>query len=45
MKAFSVMPLDQHLSANGVTLENDNATVGSVGVRPGSILLLKVSDV
>ena len=42
MKVFSVMPLDQHLSVEGKTLEDDQI-LGAAGVRPGSILLLKVS--
>jgi hypothetical protein len=42
MKLYSVMPLDQHLSLNGKVLE-DGETLGAAGVRPGSILLLKVS--
>lgn len=42
MKLFSVMPLDQHLSLNGNVLEDDDI-LGTAGVRPGCILLLKVS--
>ena len=42
MKLFSVMPLDQHLSIDGKVLE-DGEILGAAGVRPGSILLLKVS--
>jgi hypothetical protein len=42
MKSFSVMPLDQHLSVDGKKLEDDS-TLGAAGVRPGSLLLLKVS--
>ena len=42
MKLFSVMPLDQHLSVDGKVLE-DGEILGAAGVRPGSILLLKVS--
>ena len=36
------MPMDQHLSLNGVALVNDEATLRSLGIRPGSLLLLKV---
>ena len=36
------MPMDQHLSLNGVALTDDTATVISLGIRPGSLLLLKV---
>ena len=43
MKQFSAMPLDQHLSMNGRMLEDD-MTLGVAGVRPGSILLLKVRN-
>ena len=43
MKLYSVMPLDQHLSLNGKVLE-DGETLGAAGVRPGSILLLKVDE-
>lgn len=41
MKLFCVMPLDQHLSLDGRTLQDD-VTLGDSGVRPGNILLLKV---
>ena len=41
MKLFSAMPLDQHLSMDGKILEDDQI-LGAAGVRPGSILLLKV---
>ena len=41
-KMFCVMPLDQHLSLDGKALEDDQI-LGAAGVRPGSILLLKVS--
>ncbi|CAB4022284.1 ubiquitin carboxyl-terminal hydrolase 48-like [Paramuricea clavata] len=43
MKLFSVMPLDQHLSVDGKKLEDDS-TLGAAGVRPGSVLLLKVDE-
>ncbi|XP_028393956.1 ubiquitin carboxyl-terminal hydrolase 48-like [Dendronephthya gigantea] len=43
MKLFSVMPLDQHISFNGNVLEDDN-TLGTAGIRPGCILLLKVDE-
>ena len=42
MKLYSVMPLDQHLSVEGKALEDDQI-LGAAGIRPGSILLLKVS--
>lgn len=44
MKSFSVMPMDQHLSLNGVALTEDTATVMSLGIRPGSLLLLKIDE-
>jgi len=44
MKSFSAMPMDQHLSLNGVALVNDEATLRSLGIRPGSLLLLKVDE-
>jgi hypothetical protein len=37
------MPLDQHLSVDGKKLEDDS-TLGAAGVRPGSVLLLKVDE-
>ena len=36
------MPMDQHLTLNGVALADDEATLISLGIRPGSLLLLKV---
>ena len=42
MKCFSVMPMDQHLTLNGIPLTEDEATLISLGIRPGSLLLLKV---
>ena len=42
MKCFSVMPMDQHLTLNGIALTKDEATLISLGIRPGSLLLLKV---
>jgi len=38
------MPMDQHLSLNGVALTEDTATVMSLGIRPGSLLLLKIDE-
>ena len=42
MKSFSVMPMDQHLTLNGIPLADNAATLRSLGIRPGSLLLLKV---
>lgn len=44
MKSFSVMPMDQHLSLNGDALTDDAATLISLGIRPGSLLLLKIDE-
>ena len=42
MKAFKVAPYDQHLMFNGVPLLDGLATLGHLGIIPGSTLLLKV---
>ena len=42
MKSFSVMPMDQHLALNGVPLSNNDATLLTLGIKPGSLLLLQV---
>lgn len=42
MHAFSVAPFDQNLSINGKILSDDTATLGSLGVIPESVILLKV---
>ncbi|PFX23853.1 Ubiquitin carboxyl-terminal hydrolase 48 [Stylophora pistillata] len=44
MKSFSVMPIDQHLTLNGIPLTDNAATLRSLGIRPGSLLLLKVRN-
>ncbi|KAL9971020.1 hypothetical protein ACROYT_G023497 [Oculina patagonica] len=44
MKSFSVMPMDQHLTLNGVTLSNNEATLLSLGIKPGSLLLLQIDE-
>ncbi|XP_048581076.1 ubiquitin carboxyl-terminal hydrolase 48 isoform X2 [Nematostella vectensis] len=44
MKAFSVMPMDQHLSLKGVQLTDDEAMIGRLGIRPGCLLLLKTDE-
>ena len=44
MKSFSAMPMDQHLTLNGIKLTDDEATLISLGIRPGSLLLLKVCE-
>lgn len=42
MHAFSVAPFDQNLSIDGKILSDDTATLGSLGVIPESVILLKV---
>lgn len=42
MHAFSVAPFDQNLSLDGKILSDDTATLGSLGVIPESVILLKV---
>ena len=36
------MPMDQHLTLNGVPLSNNDATLITLGIKPGSLLLLQV---
>lgn len=43
MHAFSVAPFDQNLSLDGKILSDDTATLGSLGVIPESVILLKVT--
>ncbi|XP_010225198.1 PREDICTED: ubiquitin carboxyl-terminal hydrolase 48-like, partial [Tinamus guttatus] len=43
MHAFSVAPFDQNLSIDGKILSDDTATLGSLGVIPESVILLKVT--
>lgn len=44
MHAFSVAPFDQNLSIDGKILTDDCATLGTLGVIPESVILLKVSN-
>ncbi|XP_015268118.1 PREDICTED: ubiquitin carboxyl-terminal hydrolase 48 isoform X3 [Gekko japonicus] len=44
MHAFSVAPFDQNLSIEGTTLTEDSATLGSLGVTPESVVLLKADE-
>ncbi|XP_060115140.1 ubiquitin carboxyl-terminal hydrolase 48 [Heteronotia binoei] len=44
MHAFSVAPFDQNLSMEGTTLTEDSATLGSLGVTPESVVLLKADE-
>ena len=36
------MPMDQHLTLNGVPLSNNDAALITLGIKPGSLLLLQV---
>ncbi|XP_075704857.1 ubiquitin carboxyl-terminal hydrolase 48 isoform X2 [Rhinoderma darwinii] len=44
MHAFSVAPFDQNLSLDGKVLNDDCATLGSLGVVPESVILLKADE-
>lgn len=44
MHAFSVAPFDQNLSIDGKILTDDCATLGTLGVIPESVILLKVRN-
>lgn len=44
MGAFNVMPNDQHLkTAEGVQLNNNDATLADLAILPGTLILAKVS--
>lgn len=45
MHAFSVAPFDQNLSIDGKILSDDCATLGTLGVIPESVILLKVGNI
>lgn len=44
MHAFSVAPFDQNLSIDGKILNDDCATLGTLGVIPESVILLKADE-
>ncbi|XP_044523778.1 ubiquitin carboxyl-terminal hydrolase 48 isoform X4 [Gracilinanus agilis] len=44
MHAFSVAPFDQNLSIDGKVLNDDTATLGTLGVIPESVILLKADE-
>ncbi|KAM4651925.1 LOW QUALITY PROTEIN: ubiquitin carboxyl-terminal hydrolase 48 [Discoglossus pictus] len=44
MHAFSVAPFDQTLSIEGKILNDDAATLGTLGVIPESVILLKADE-
>ncbi|XP_061187615.1 ubiquitin carboxyl-terminal hydrolase 48-like [Saccostrea echinata] len=44
MKLFSVPPFDQNLSIAGVPIKDDKATLGSLRVAPGDIIMLQADE-
>ncbi|XP_018430579.1 PREDICTED: ubiquitin carboxyl-terminal hydrolase 48 [Nanorana parkeri] len=44
MHAFSVAPFDQNLSIDGKVLNDDCATLGSLGIIPESVIVLKADE-
>lgn len=44
MKLFAVPPYDQTLQMNGYALSDDSATLGSLKVAPGSIIMLQADE-
>ncbi|KAM9297028.1 ubiquitin carboxyl-terminal hydrolase 48 [Gastrophryne carolinensis] len=44
MHAFSVAPFDQNLSVEGKVLSEDAATLGSLGIVPESVVVLKADE-
>lgn len=44
MHAFSVAPFDQNLSLDGKVLNDDCATLGTLGIVPESVILLKADE-
>ncbi|XP_055987291.1 ubiquitin carboxyl-terminal hydrolase 48-like isoform X1 [Sorex fumeus] len=44
MHAFSIAPFDQNLSYEGKPLSDDQATLGTLGIIPESIILLKSDE-
>ncbi|XP_029422055.1 ubiquitin carboxyl-terminal hydrolase 48 isoform X9 [Nannospalax galili] len=44
MHAFSVAPFDQNLSIDGKILSDDCATLGTLGIIPESVILLKADE-
>ena len=43
MKKFQVAPFDQHLTCNGRDLNDNQATLASLRIYPGTVIILKVS--
>ena len=43
MKKFQVAPFDQHLTCNGRDLNDNQATLASLRIYPGTVISLKVS--
>ncbi|XP_033744613.1 ubiquitin carboxyl-terminal hydrolase 48-like [Pecten maximus] len=44
MKLFSVPPFDQNLTVSGVSLMDDTATLGSLMLSPGSVIMLQADE-
>lgn len=44
MKLFSVPPFDQNLTIAGVALADDKATLGSLRVAPGDVIMLQADE-
>lgn len=44
MKLFSVPPFDQNLTVSGVSLNDDAATLGSLMLSPGSVIMLQADE-
>ncbi|OWF55603.1 ubiquitin carboxyl-terminal hydrolase 48-like [Mizuhopecten yessoensis] len=44
MKLFSVPPFDQNLTVSGVSLMDDTATLGSLMVSPGAVIMLQADE-
>ncbi|XP_060076420.1 ubiquitin carboxyl-terminal hydrolase 48-like [Ylistrum balloti] len=44
MKLFSVPPFDQNLTVSGVSLNDDTATLGSLMLSPGSVIMLQADE-
>lgn len=42
MKKFQVAPFDQHLSCNGRDLNDNQATLASLRIYPGTLIILQV---
>lgn len=43
MKKFQVAPFDQHLTCNGRDLNDNQATLASLRIFPGTVIILQVT--